>query len=126
MNYSLELELAVESTDSNKILGRDWRAKHQIFERVKKEVFYKTRNKTPETPLENFTISVVRQSPKTLDYDNLIASLKSYIDGLRLSGIIKDDSWEYIKHISVNQLISKDKKLIITVQGLQSVKVTGE
>ena len=116
MTYSLELELAVESTDSNKILGRDWRAKHQIFERVKKEVFFKTRNKTPEQPLENFTISVLRQSAKTLDYDNFMASLKPYIDGLRLSGIIQDDSWQYIKHIEVDQVISKDRKLIISVK----------
>jgi hypothetical protein len=118
MGYSLELELAIESTDSNKILGRDWRAKHQIFERVKKEIFLKTRGKTPANPLENFTVSVIRQSVKTLDFDNLIASLKPYIDGLKLSGIIQDDSWKYIRNIPVDQEISKDKKLLIRVSEL--------
>lgn len=118
MKYSIELELAIESTDSNKILGRNWRAKHGIFERVKDEIFFKTRNKTPVKPLENFKITVLRFSTKTLDYDNLIASLKPYIDGIKNAGIIKDDSWKYIRNIPVGQEISQDKKLLIKVSEL--------
>ena len=116
MGYSLELELAVQSTDSNKILGRHWRSKHEVFERVKSEIFLSTRGKLPAKPLENFKISVQRHSSKTLDYDNLIASLKPFIDGLRYSGIIIDDSWQYIKNIPVDQVISKNKIIKIKVE----------
>ena len=116
MGYSLELELAVQSTDSNKILGRHWRSKHEVFERVKNEIFLKTRGKNPALPLENFKISVTRYSKRTLDYDNFIASLKPYIDGLKLSGIIKDDSWQYIKQINTDQKISSDMLIKLKVE----------
>jgi Holliday junction resolvase RusA-like endonuclease len=87
-----------------------------LLERVKKEIFLKTRGKIPAKPLENFTISVTRYSTKQLDYDNYMASLKAYIDGLKLSGVIIDDSWEYIKKIEVDQIVSKDRKMIISVK----------
>ena len=44
------------------------------------------------------------------------ASLKPFIDALKLSKVIKDDSWEYIKKIDVDQVKSKEKKLLIMVQ----------
>lgn len=96
------------------MLGRHWRSKHEVFERVKNEIFLKTRGKTPAQPLEKFLISVTRHSKKTLDYDNFIASLKAYIDGLKLAGIIKDDSWQYIQQINTNQVI--DTKMLIKLK----------
>lgn len=116
MGYLLELELAISPTDSNKILGRHWRAKHEIFERVKKEIFLMTRGNLPNAPLEKFKLSFTRESSKTLDYDNFVASLKCYIDALVLSGIIKDDSWEYIKQINTDQKISNERKITIKVE----------
>ena len=115
MGYSLELELAISPTDSNKILGRHWRAKHEVFERVKKEIFLKTRGKIPAQPLENFKISVVRESSKTMDWDNLVSSLKPVIDGLKLAGVIIDDNWQYIRSIETDQKISNKKIITIKV-----------
>lgn len=116
MGYSLELELAISPTDSNKLLGRHWRSKHEVFERIKNEIFLKTRGKIPARPLEKFQVSFTRYSAKTLDYDNFVASLKAYIDGLRYAEIIKDDSWEFIKNIPVDQVISKERLLKIKVE----------
>lgn len=116
MGYSIELELAVGPTDSNKILGRKWQAKHAVFERVKNEIFLKTRGKTPVLPLEKFQISVTRYSKRTLDYDNFIASLKPFIDGLKLAGIIKDDNWNYIKQINTDQKISEHMLIKLKVE----------
>ncbi len=116
MGYLLELELAVSPTDSNKILGRHWRSKHEVFERIKKEIFLKTRGKTPALPLEKFQLSFTRYSKKTLDYDNFVASLKAYIDGLVLAGVIKDDSWEYVKQINTDQKISNEMLLKLRVE----------
>jgi hypothetical protein len=115
MGYSLELELAISPTDSNKLLGRHWRSKHEVFERIKNEIFLKTRGKIPARPLENFQLSFTRYSTKTLDYDNYVASLKAYIDGLKLSGIIIDDSWQYIKQINTDQKISSERIIKIRV-----------
>jgi hypothetical protein len=115
MGYQLQIEIPFAKTDSNQILGVNKFAKNAIFKKVKTDVALLVRGKEPVEPLKNFKLHVIRESSKTLDFDNFIASLKPYIDGLRLSGIIFDDSWEYIKQINVNQVISKDKKLIIRV-----------
>jgi Holliday junction resolvase RusA-like endonuclease len=115
MPYSLELELAIYPTDANQILGVNKYLKHRVFTRVKNEIHLLTRGKAPLEPLTQFVISVTRMSPQFMDYDNLIGMLKPAIDGLKLSGIIQDDSWQYIRHIETNQIKSKDKKLIIKV-----------
>lgn len=116
MNYSLELELAIHKTDSNKLLGRHWRSKHEVFERVKREIFHATRKNKPPLPLKKFKLTFHRYSAKTLDFDNYISSLKSYIDGIKQAGIIEDDSWDFIRGIEVDQFISKERKIVIHVK----------
>lgn len=113
--YSLEIELTIAATDANKILGVNKFAKHKIFEAVKREVSQRVLIK-PKEPLKKFKLSAHRYSSKTLDYDNFIGSLKPVIDGLRLAGVIYDDSWGYIQSIATQQTISKEKKLVIKVE----------
>lgn len=116
--YSLSIELPIAPTDSNKILGVNKFAKHAIFKKVKTQVEAVCLGRTPAQPLTKFQITAVRYSPKTMDFDNLVASLKPFIDALKLSKVIKDDSWIYIKNIPVDQVISKEKKLLIMVNEL--------
>ena len=116
MKYSITIEVPTRATDSNKILGVNKFVKHKIFQEIKRHIYILTYGKTPEKPLKSFKLTIVRHGAKTLDYDNLIASFKAYIDALKLSGIIEDDSWQYIKSIATNQVISKEKKLIILVE----------
>lgn len=116
MGYRLTIEIPTEATDSNRILGVNKYAKHAIFEKVKKQINLLTINKAPEQPLEKFHLTITRCGTRYLDYDNLVASYKPFIDGLKLAGIIKDDSWQYIKHIETDQELSKEKKLVITVE----------
>ena len=115
--YAIEIELSIEPTDSNRILGVNKYAKHKVFSRVKDEIAKLTTGKRPESPLEKFSIYVTRHSKRTLDYDNFIASLKPVIDGLRMAGIIKDDSWKYVhpQSLFTNQVISQEKKLVVKV-----------
>lgn len=115
MGYTLTIEVPVAKTDSNQILGVNKFAKNAIFKKVKSDIAFLVKGKEPVEPLKKFKISVIRESKKTLDFDNFISMLKPYIDGLRLSGIIFDDSWEYIKQLNVNQVISNERKLIIRV-----------
>jgi Holliday junction resolvase RusA-like endonuclease len=114
--YSLTLELDIQKTDPNRLLGCAPALKHRLFSVIKRDIKHLCHGKAPAAPLERFLLSVVRHGPRPLDYDNLIASLKAYIDGLTLAGIIVDDSWQYIKHISVEQEKSKQKKLVLTIE----------
>jgi Holliday junction resolvase RusA-like endonuclease len=116
MSYTLTFEIPTAATDANRILGVNRFVKHAIFKKIKNEIIFKTSEKKPEAPLERFLISITRHGIKTLDYDNLIGSLKPYLDGLTMAGIIKDDSWQFIQHIDVRQVPSKEKKLVISVR----------
>lgn len=114
--YKLILEVPVSDTDSNKILRGNKFAHSALRQKIKMDISHLTRGKRPEKPLEKFTISITRHAPRTLDWDNLVSSLKAYIDGLVKAGVIKDDSWKYIKQINTDQKISTEKKLVITVK----------
>lgn len=114
--YTLELEVNLANSDSNRILGVNKFVKHKIFKQVKNDIHLLSLGKRPLVPLTSFHISAVRHSPKFLDFDNLISSLKPFIDGLTLAKVIEDDSWEFIKNIAVDQVKSKTKKLVITVR----------
>lgn len=116
--YSLEIEIPIAPTDSNQILGVNKFKKHAIFKRIKRDVAILVHKKIPKEPLKKFHISIARHSIKPLDYDNYIASLKPFIDGLVLSKVIQDDSWEFIKFIDVEQTKSKERKLVIKVVGV--------
>ena len=118
MGYSIELEIAIGQSDSNRILGRSWKARKGVFDRIKQEVILKTVGKRPEEPLKKFKLHFSRHSSKTLDYDNYISSLKPVIDALRYLGIIFDDNWNYINHLnmSVDQKISIERKIVIRVE----------
>lgn len=114
--YQIEIEIPVLETDPNKTRGRHWTTTSTNNQKIKMLVKSKVAWNVPEKPLENFKISVTRIGPRTLDWDNLIASFKGYIDALKVSGIIKDDSWKYIKQINTDQKIGTEKKLIIKVE----------
>lgn len=113
--YSLEIEIPILDTDPNKTRGKHWTVTSSNNKTIKAIVKSKVSGKTPEKPLENFKISVTRFGPRALDWDNLVASFKGYIDALKYAGIIADDRWQFIKSIATDQKTSSDKKLIIRV-----------
>jgi len=116
MGYSLTLEIPTEATDANKTNRGNKFAHNATRQKIKKTIELMTVNKRPEFPLESFKLSVTRYGARALDYDNLISSLKAHIDGLVTSGIIKNDSWRYVKQINTDQKIGIEKKLVITVE----------
>ena len=120
VKYSIEFSLPYVETDPNNILGRAWRAKHQRFLKIKNDIKLITHSKKPEAPLEKFKIAITRShGGRYLDWDNLIASFKPIIDGLTMAGIIKNDSWKYIRHIDADQVKAKEgegHRLIIKVE----------
>lgn len=121
MGYSIDIELDYMATDPNNILGRHWRTRHGRFSKIKRDISLLTSGKAPEKPLTKFKISVIRRAGGLLDWDNYVASLKPVIDALILSGIIQNDSWKFIRHIDVDQVVTrkKEKKLFIKVEEIE-------
>lgn len=115
--YSLELEVFIAPTDSNRILGCNKYLKGRIFKEVKTEIAHLVRGKGPKSPLTSFKISAHRFSPQYMDKDNMHALLKPYYDGLKNAGVIMDDNWLYINddnsRIYQTKIKIKDKKKII-------------
>jgi hypothetical protein len=118
MTYSLTLELNIYKTDSNKILGVNKFAKHAIFSKVKSEIAKLSLGKRPEKPLTSFQITAIRHASRFLDYDNLVASLKPVLDGLKLAKVIEDDNWNFVKRDNYfpDQIKSTQRKIVITVE----------
>ena len=116
--FTLELEISIAPTDSNKILGRHKFAKHAIYKRVKDEIIHKSLGKRPKSPLISFQITAVRHSIRFLDYDNLVTSLKPVIDGLKLAKVIKDDSWKYLRRDNYfpDQQKSNEPKIVLRIE----------
>lgn len=124
-NYSLEFEISIAPTDSNRMLGRSRYAKASIFKKVKTEIAHLVRGKAPKEPLTSFKISAHRFSPCFMDMDNCFAMLKPYIDGLTQNGIIKDDSWQFlnqsnyiIEQTKIKQ--SEKKRIVLKVESLNA------
>jgi Holliday junction resolvase RusA-like endonuclease len=116
--YQLEIEVSTQETDANRRRGKHWSFSHSADVKIKTEIYWLSKDKLPEKPLEKFLLSITRHGAKKLDYDNLIGSFKPAIDGLVKAKIIKDDNWTYIKHIDVDQVISPHRKLVIKVDEL--------
>ena len=119
--YSLTLELNIHATDSNKILGRNYFAKHSVFKQAKNEIIKLSLGKRPLQPLTSFQITATRHASRFLDYDNLVSSFKPFIDGLKLAKVIQDDNWNYLRRDNYfpNQEKSKEKKIVITIEEIE-------
>lgn len=120
MGYSLTIELPVYETDSNRILGVNKYAKNRRMKNVKKHVAMMCIGKAPEKPLKKFFLTTIRYGAKRMDDDNFHTLLKPYIDGLKVCGIIYNDSWKYLNPLNTHrdQFLSKDERVVITVDEL--------
>lgn len=57
----------------------------------------------PSKPLTKAKISIVRHSFRSLDYDNLVASMKPISDALVSCGVLIDDNYEVTGPWNVTQ-----------------------
>lgn len=127
--YVLEIDIPYVETDPNQMFRLAWRGRKAKFDKIKTSVSAVTAGKRPVKPLEKFTIAVTRHASKYLDWDNYVASLKPLIDGLVMAGVIKDDNWEMIRHVELEQVKTKvgvKKRLVVRVQELSGGSSTGE
>lgn len=117
--YSIQIEIPTQATDANKTSRGNKFVHSAVRQKIKMDIANLTKGKRPEKPLEKFKISITRYGARTLDWDNLVASFKGHLDGLTKAGIIKGDSWKYIRQINTDQKISTEKKLVITVEEVE-------
>lgn len=102
--YLLELKLCWLPTGLNKKLNQHFRKRNEENQNWHSEIFYYTRGKQPPSPLRKCKISLVRYCKDPLDYDNLTASFKPIVDGLKVAGIIVDDGWKVTGKWDIDQL----------------------
>lgn len=96
MIYELYIEIKDLPKTINAIGRSHWTVKAKEAKLWKELVFAKCIYKKPLKPLEKATIHYERHSSHKIDFDNLAISFKHPQDGLKMAGIIKDDSPDII------------------------------
>ena len=69
---------------------------------------------SPATPYEkaHITITWVAKDKRRRDVENLFASMKAYIDGLVVSGLLIDDDWMHVSYTLKYERGAKDNTII--------------
>lgn len=62
-----------------------------------------TKDKLPPAPLTKANITLIRHSPRMLDFDGCVGSLKPVVDALVTVGVLSDDSWSVVGRWNVDQ-----------------------
>ena len=93
-HYRIEFTLmGLPSTPNSR---RHWREVHKENEAWYSAVRAAAWSKRPATPLSKAKLTLTRVSATEPDYDNLCASFKPVIDGLRYAGVLLDDKKQNI------------------------------
>ena len=69
-------------------------------------------------PMYRITLTIENQTTHPTDYDNLAACVKPLIDGMTLTGIIKDDDPDHLIELklrSTRVLHRKDERLLLII-----------
>jgi len=116
--YFLEFEFLTKPPSLNQLLSKGWKFRHFTFLKIKQEILNKVSGHKPTSPLKKFQISITRHAIRTLDFDNFVASAKPILDSLVMAGIIHNDTWDLINHLSVDQIKVKknQEKTIVKVE----------
>lgn len=109
--YRLSFTLHEVPLTLNEMMGKHWRSRHNSFSLIHKLIYLQTLKYKPETPIERARVAITRYSSGTLDRDNAYFTAKPVLDGLVECGIIKDDGFNQVKFLEVNQVkIKRNEK----------------
>lgn len=89
--YYIDFDLQGLPMTLNQLLAAPLRARMRHKRLWKRDVFLITFNQRPPVPLKKAHITLTRHSSKECDDDNLRASFKPILDGLKQAKIIEDD-----------------------------------
>lgn len=89
MNYSMTIKVpGLPSTPNSRM---NWRVKARDQKMWREKSAWIAAEKKPFRPMVDVSLQVVRHSAVMMDFDNLVASCKPLIDGLRDAGVIWND-----------------------------------
>lgn len=97
--YSLHFTLTGLPLTTNGARAKQghWRARHKADKGWKSEVWLACyQGGRPKAPLKRARVTLVRHSSSEPDYEGLVSSFKSVLDGLTEAGIIVDDNTSVI------------------------------
>ena len=94
--YRLEFEIEDLPKTYNELGRKHWIVKLKESRKWINLVRIAVGNRYPKEPLRKASLVLIRCSTRTPDPDGLVSSFKSTIDGLRLSGVLFNDSFEEI------------------------------
>ena len=107
---SLEITISPPPPSPNKMLRLHYFQRNEVTQGIYSQVLVAIREMTLKQPVfgsSRVVIEAHRHSPRKLDPDNFIGSLKPVIDGLRHCGAITDDTEKYVRIGTCTQHISK-------------------
>jgi len=120
VTYSLTLTLpGLPSTPNAR---QHFMARARETKQWKRRVFSLAWPKRPEAPLTKASITFTRCSSVRPDYDNLVASFKPVLDGLRQARVIVDDKWANVGAPEYRWEMAKKAqgRILIRVESIQN------
>lgn len=99
-----------------------WRARYSEKERWHKLVWHAVLVAgRPEAPLDRAVVTMTRHSTRQPDSDNLVASFKPVLDGLKHARVIVDDKPENIGMPTYiwQKSKQKDQRIVVRVEGIE-------
>jgi hypothetical protein len=119
MSYSLIFEIRGLPKTGNELLRGHWKTRTGVARTWKRRIWASCWHLKPDSPLIKAKLTLTRFSSRECDFDNLVSSFKSCIDGLVEAGILANDKRENIDQPSYLWVKAKPKqgKIHIRVEG---------
>ena len=86
-----------ETTNAARHSNGHWSARHKKDKSWKQQVWLEAQQKgRPKKPLHKATVTLIRYSASEPDFEGLVSSFKTILDGLTEAGVIANDSMSVI------------------------------
>lgn len=124
--YILELFIPQCPPRLDNLFRLHFHARNKIVKSHHSLIHFHTLGKKPTSPLRKYQLTIIRYCSRLLDWDNVVSSYKSYVDGLVHASILKDDTYACSGPWNVTQVFRSKKEgesyTYIKVEGIQEPK----
>lgn len=124
--YILELTIPFCPPRLDNLFRQHFQKRNKEIKKYHAMIYYAVLGKKPITPLKRCSITIVRHCSRLLDWDNVVSSMKPFIDGLVHAGVLKDDTYAITGPWSVSQIFRSKKEgdpfTYIKIEGIQEAK----
>lgn len=121
MGYELTFEIPILPKTPNSLLGAHWKARMSHSRKWKKLVGHQIIGNKPREPLKKATLTFIRFSSRSPDFDGLSGSFKSVMDALVFHDVLEDDTPEVVGSPTYKweKCPPKQGKISVTIKGEQ-------